>query len=90
MVPHSFTHDATFCSEYQCATHETFQPFFTLTVPPVSVETMMQVAGRFDGASGVDSVVLSIPTRISEAMFTMMDNIEPINNKVGANIGTCT
>lgn len=45
-------------------------------------ETMMQVAGRFDGASGVDSVVLSIPTRISEAMFTMMDNIEPINTKL--------
>ncbi|XP_074507304.1 glypican-1b [Sebastes fasciatus] len=45
-------------------------------------ETMIQVAGRFDGPSGVDSVVLSLPTRISEAMFTMMDNMETINSKL--------
>ncbi|KAK5859924.1 hypothetical protein PBY51_021440 [Eleginops maclovinus] len=45
-------------------------------------ETMMQVAGRFDGPSGVDSVILSIPNRISEAMFTMMDNTESINHKL--------
>lgn len=49
---------------------------------------MIQVAGRFDGPSGVDSVVLSLPTRISEAMFTMMDNMETINSKVRAHIGT--
>lgn len=45
-------------------------------------ETMMQVADRFDGPSGVDSVLLSLPTRISEAMLTMMDNIETINSKL--------
>lgn len=63
-------------------TYETFHTFFMLTVPPVFVETMMQVADRFDGPSGVDSVVLSLPNRISEAMFTMMDNIQTINSKV--------
>lgn len=45
-------------------------------------ETMMQVADRFDGPSGVDSVVLSLPSRISEAMLTMMENIESINSKL--------
>ncbi|XP_054614598.1 glypican-1b [Dunckerocampus dactyliophorus] len=45
-------------------------------------ETMMQVAGRFDGPSGVDVVVLSLPSRISEAMLTMVDNIESINSKL--------
>ncbi|XP_041804397.1 glypican-1b [Chelmon rostratus] len=45
-------------------------------------ETMIQVADRFDGPSGVDSVVLSLPYRISEAMLTMMDNIETINSKL--------
>ncbi|XP_049889283.1 glypican-1b [Epinephelus moara] len=45
-------------------------------------ETMMQVAGRFDGPSGVDSVILSLPSRISDAMFTMMENIETINSKL--------
>lgn len=75
-------------SLHQCTTYETFHAFFTLTVPPVFVETMMQVADRFDGPSGVDSVVLSLPYRISEAMLTMMDNIEAINSKVRARIGT--
>ncbi|XP_044074974.1 glypican-1b [Siniperca chuatsi] len=45
-------------------------------------ETMMQVAGRFDGPSGVDSVVLSLPYHISEAMFTMMEKIKIINSKL--------
>ncbi|XP_040000369.1 glypican-1b isoform X2 [Xiphias gladius] len=51
-------------------------------------ETMMQVADRFDGPSGVDSVVLSLPNRISEAMFTMMDNIQTINSKLFQACGT--
>lgn len=75
-------------SFYQCTTYKTFHTFITLTVPPVFVETMIQVAGRFDGPSGVDSVVLPLPNRISEAMFTMMDNIETINSKVRAHTGT--
>ncbi|KAM6989671.1 glypican-1b [Tautogolabrus adspersus] len=45
-------------------------------------ETMMQVAGRFEGPSGVETVVLSLPSRISEAMYTMMENIETINSKL--------
>ncbi|XP_060900587.1 glypican-1b [Labrus mixtus] len=45
-------------------------------------ETMMQVAGRFDGPSGVETVVFSLPSRISEAMYTMMENIETINSKL--------
>ncbi|XP_059200184.1 glypican-1b [Centropristis striata] len=45
-------------------------------------DTMMQVAGRFDGPSGVESVVLSLPNRISEAMSTMIENIETINSKL--------
>ncbi|XP_041658706.1 glypican-1b [Cheilinus undulatus] len=45
-------------------------------------DTMMQVADRFDGPSGVESVILSLPNRISEAMFTMMENIETINSKL--------
>nr|XP_020504993.1 glypican-1-like [Labrus bergylta]XP_020504994.1 glypican-1-like [Labrus bergylta] len=45
-------------------------------------ETMMQVAGRFDGPSGVETVVVSLPSRISEAMYTMMENIETINSKL--------
>uniref|UniRef100_A0A3P8SKB8 Glypican-1 n=1 Tax=Amphiprion percula TaxID=161767 RepID=A0A3P8SKB8_AMPPE len=45
-------------------------------------ETMMQVADRLDGPSGVDNVVLSLPSRISEAMLTMMENIDTINSKL--------
>lgn len=75
-------------SFYQRTTYETIHNFVTLTVSPVFVETMMQVAGRFDGPSGVESVVLTLPSRISEAMSTMMENIETINSKVRAHIGT--
>lgn len=59
-----------------------------LTVFPVFVETMVAVAYRFDGPTGVDSAVLSLPNRISEAIFTMMNNIETINNKVRTHIYT--
>lgn len=43
---------------------------------------MMQVADSFDGPSGVDSAILNLPNHISEAMMTMMENIESINSKV--------
>lgn len=49
---------------------------------------MIQVADRFDGPSGVDSVLLSIPNHISDAMLTMMENMQTINSKVRAHIGT--
>lgn len=42
----------------------------------------MQVANRFDGPSGVDNVILNLPNHISEAMMTMMENIDSINSKV--------
>lgn len=58
------------------------------TVSPVFVETMMGVADRFDGPTGVDSVVLSLPNRISDAIFTMINNLETINNKVRAHMYT--
>ncbi|CAK6969485.1 glypican-1b [Scomber scombrus] len=45
-------------------------------------ETMMQVADRFDGPSGVDVVVLSLHTHISEAMLYMIENIETVNTKL--------
>ncbi|XP_028328900.1 glypican-1b [Gouania willdenowi] len=45
-------------------------------------ETMIQVAERLNGPMGVESVVLTLPHRISEAMFTMMDNMDNINNKL--------
>ncbi|XP_061550510.1 glypican-1b isoform X2 [Phycodurus eques] len=45
-------------------------------------ETMMQVSDRFDGPSGLDVVVLSLPYRISEAMMTMVENMEATNSKL--------
>uniref|UniRef100_A0A8C5CVG3 Glypican-1 n=1 Tax=Gadus morhua TaxID=8049 RepID=A0A8C5CVG3_GADMO len=45
-------------------------------------DTMVQVAGRFDGPTGVDVVILSLPNRIAEAISTMMENIEAVNSKV--------
>ncbi|KAM7379284.1 hypothetical protein PAMP_004849 [Pampus punctatissimus] len=45
-------------------------------------ETMMQVADRFDGSSGVEVVVLSLHSRISHAMVTMRENINTINSKL--------
>ncbi|KAM4605795.1 glypican-1b [Polymixia lowei] len=45
-------------------------------------DTMMQVANRFEGPSGVDIVILSLPVRISEAMSTMMENIDAVNSKL--------
>ncbi|XP_062260832.1 glypican-1b [Platichthys flesus] len=49
-------------------------------------ETMMQVADRLDGPSGVDTVLLSLPSRISEAMLNMQDNLMTINSRL---IQTC-
>lgn len=55
---------------------------FADSLTPVFVETMMQVSDRFDGPSGLDVVVLSLPYRISEAMMTMVENMEATNGKV--------
>ncbi|KAM9791239.1 glypican-1-like [Syngnathus typhle] len=45
-------------------------------------ETMMQVSNHFDGPSGLDVVVLSLPYRISEAMTTMVEHLESTNSKL--------
>ncbi|XP_052319559.1 glypican-1-like [Oncorhynchus keta] len=45
-------------------------------------DAMLQVSNRFEGVSSVDVVFLSLPTHISEAITTMMDNIDTFNNKV--------
>ncbi|XP_012994675.1 glypican-1 isoform X2 [Esox lucius] len=46
------------------------------------VDALMQVAVRFEGVSGVEVVVLSLPARILEAVTTMLDNIDTFNTKV--------
>lgn len=71
-----------------CATYETFHTSMALTVPPVFPETLMQTADRLDGQNGVDAVLLSLPSRISEAMHTMIENINAINSKVRTHTGT--
>ncbi|XP_056148640.1 glypican-1-like [Lampris incognitus] len=45
-------------------------------------DTMIQVANRFDGTSGVDIVILTLPNRISEAISAMMENIDTVNSKL--------
>lgn len=49
---------------------------------------MIQVADRLDDPAGVESVILSLPSYISEAMNTMMENIASINSKVRTHTGT--
>lgn len=51
-------------------------------------ETMIQVADRFHGPSGVESVVRILPYRILEAMVIMISNMTSINSKVRTHIGT--
>lgn len=48
---------------------------------------MIQVADRLDDPAGVESVILSLPSYISEAMNTMMENIASINSKVRTHTG---
>lgn len=48
----------------------------------LSAETMMQVADSFNGQPGTDTTILNLPSQISEAMMTMMENIDSINSKV--------
>uniref|UniRef100_A0A3Q3JLN5 Glypican-1 n=1 Tax=Monopterus albus TaxID=43700 RepID=A0A3Q3JLN5_MONAL len=45
-------------------------------------ETMIEVAGSVDGPAGMDNIVLSLPSRISTAIFTMVYNMETINSKL--------
>lgn len=43
---------------------------------------MMQVADHLHGPSGVEDVIRTLPNSISDGMFTMMENMEAVKNKV--------
>ncbi|XP_064194361.1 glypican-1-like [Anguilla rostrata] len=46
------------------------------------VDAMLQVAERFKGPASIDMVMASFPTRISEAIMTMQENLEVFTSKV--------
>lgn len=48
----------------------------------VSLDTMMQVADHLHGSSGVEEVIRTLPNSISDGMFTLMENMEAVKNKV--------
>lgn len=43
---------------------------------------MMQVADHLHGPSGVEDAIRTLPNSISDAMLTMMENMETVKNKV--------
>lgn len=43
---------------------------------------MMQVADHLHGPSGVEDVIRTLPNSISDGMFTMLENMEAVKNKV--------
>lgn len=45
---------------------------------------MMQVADHLHGPSGVEDRIRTLPGSISDAMFTLMMNVETVKNKVRA------
>lgn len=45
---------------------------------------MMQVADHLHGPSGVEDRIRTLPSSISDAMFTLMMNMETVKNKVRA------
>lgn len=47
-------------------------------------DTMMQVADHLHGPSGVEDRIRTLPGSISDAMFTLMMNMETVKNKVRA------
>lgn len=49
---------------------------------------MMQVADHLHGTGGVEDVIRGLPKSISDAMFTMIENMEPVKNKVRAHFDT--
>ncbi|KAG7457054.1 hypothetical protein MATL_G00242390 [Megalops atlanticus] len=46
------------------------------------VDAMLQVAERFNGQTSVDTVIITLPIRISEAILTMQENVEGFTSKV--------
>ncbi|XP_075717407.1 glypican-1 [Rhinoderma darwinii] len=52
------------------------------------IESLLLVAGKFNGAAGVENIVGTIHTKISEAIAHMQENKEVITNKVFKSCGT--
>lgn len=74
------------CANVLKIKHVTFF-FRILTKFCAFADTMVFVAEN--RLIGMDQTILSLPERISEAMYTMMEKIETINAKVCWNIGAC-
>jgi len=53
------------------------------------VDAMLEVVDKLSRPYSVDSVVLSLPKRIAEAILYMQDNLITFNNKVSAALYTC-
>ncbi len=53
------------------------------------VDAMLEVVDKLSRPYSVDSVVLSLPKRIAEAILYMQDNLNTFNNKVSAALYTC-
>ncbi|XP_069831646.1 glypican-1 [Dendropsophus ebraccatus] len=51
------------------------------------IESLLLVAGKFNGVSGVENIVGTIHTKISEAITHMQENKEVITNKVFKSCG---
>jgi len=50
------------------------------------VDAMLEVVDKLSRPYSVDSVVLSLPKRIAEAILYMQDNRNTFNNKVSAGL----
>lgn len=48
----------------------------------VCVDTMLQVVDKLSRPYSLDSVILSLPKRVAEAILYMQDNLNTFNNKV--------
>lgn len=57
-------------------------------VTRVFTDTMMQVADHLHGPSGVEDVIRTLPNSISDGMFTMMENMDTVKNKVRVHVVT--
>lgn len=52
--------------------------------PRVFKDTMMQVADHLHGLGGVEEGISALPSSISDAMLSVMENKETVKNKVSA------
>lgn len=51
-------------------------------IPLVLVDTMMQVANHLHGSDGVEDAIRTLSSSISDAMVTIMENMDTVKNKV--------